>query len=117
LIGTSLISKTEVAAALTKAMRQGVLSGDEAQSAWKAFRSEWPSFVRIGVSEHTVERAAVATWQYVLPGYGAVHLATALFWQDAVGESVVLATLDRQLWRAGESAGLVAWPVSYVAGP
>jgi len=104
LVGTSLINKVEVAAAMTKAVRAGVLSRDETQAA-----------VRVGLSAHIVERAAAATWDHVLRGLDvdAVHLATALYWQDTLGEPVVLATFDRQLCFAGKRAGLTAWPEDY----
>ena len=42
--------------------------------------------------------------------YDAVHLAAARFWQSSLGEPVTLATYDRQLWQAGDAAGLGAWP-------
>jgi len=35
-----------------------------------------------------------------------LHLASALFWQEILGEAVVLATYDRELWEAARRAGL-----------
>jgi len=43
-------------------------------------------------------------------GYDAVHLASALIWQEGVGEVVTLATCDRQLWDAGHMQGLTVFP-------
>ena len=43
-------------------------------------------------------------------GYDAVQLASTLNWQDALGQEIVLATLDRQLWEAASHAGVRAWP-------
>ncbi len=51
-------------------------------------------------------------WDYGLRGYDAVHLASALYWQESLRQRVVLATFDRELWRAGEAAGLGVWPSS-----
>jgi hypothetical protein len=57
-----------------------------------------------------VERAEALAWEYGLRGYDAVHLASALTWQESVGEQIVLATFDEQLWEAAKRAGLKAWP-------
>ena len=43
-------------------------------------------------------------------GYDAVQLASALTWQESVGEEIVLATFDQQLWEAARRSGLKAWP-------
>ena len=53
-------------------------------------------------------------WQHNLRGYDAVHLASAVTWQEALGEVVTLATFDKQLWVAATRAGLVSWPESLV---
>jgi hypothetical protein len=42
--------------------------------------------------------------------YDAAHLASALIWQEGIGEPVTLATDDRQLWEAADSQGMVAFP-------
>lgn len=51
-------------------------------------------------------------WEHGLRGYDAVHLAAALPWHEALGESVTVATYDKQLWQAAQSTGLVVWPES-----
>ena len=111
-VGTAVISRAEVAAALAKASRIQVLLRDEAVSALKVFNSDWENLVRIQMTEGLVSRAASLAWDYGLRGYDAVHLAAALFWQDMLGEPVVTASFDRQLWEAAKAAGLTAWPES-----
>jgi hypothetical protein len=49
-------------------------------------------------------------WEHGLRGYDAVQLASALSWQESVGEEIVLATFDQQLWEAAKRTGLKAWP-------
>lgn len=109
-VGTGLISRAEVSAGLAKAVRVGILGGKEATEAVNAFRKDWRDFVRVAVSEAVVARADVLAWQYGLRGYDAVHLATALVWQEVLGETVTLASYDRQLWEAAEPAGLAPFP-------
>jgi uncharacterized protein len=109
-VATSLVSRAEVAAALARAVRRGVLNEDGGRRAQHRFLREWPDLARIQVNEPLVSRAEALAWDYGLRGYDAVQLAAALTWQDSVGQDVVLATFDRQLWEAAPRAGVQAWP-------
>lgn len=109
-VGTGLISRAEVSAALAKAVRAGILENSQATRALGAFRRDWHDLVRIAVSEAVVARVDALAWEYGLRGYNAAHLAVALVWQEVMGETVMLASYDRQLWDAAEPAGLVPFP-------
>jgi predicted nucleic acid-binding protein len=109
-IGTAVISRAEVAAALAKAARTGALSRDEAQAALQVFRTQWPDLVRLQLTEVVLAQADALAWDHGLRGYDAVHLAVTRFWQSSLGEPVTLAAFDRQLWEAGAAMGLAAWP-------
>jgi len=111
-IVTAVISRAEVAASLARAVRTGTLSSRGALAALKAFRGEWDSLGRLPVTEAVVARADSLSWELNLRGFDAVHLATALSWQETFGHPVVLATYDRQLWSASQKAGLIPWPGS-----
>jgi predicted nucleic acid-binding protein len=109
-VATALISRAEVAAGLVKAVRKGLLSRDGGQRAQRAFASEWADIARVPVTEALVSRAETLAWDHALRGYDAVHLASALTWQEAVGVAVTLTTFDRQLWHAGQKVGMQVWP-------
>lgn len=109
-VATSMVSRAEVAGALAKAVRVGTLTETEAVAAARVFRNEWADFVRIRVTEEVIGRADEVAWRLELGGYSAVHLASALLWQEAVGGEVVLATYDGQLWRAAAGSGLGRFP-------
>jgi predicted nucleic acid-binding protein len=109
-VGTSHLSKAEMAAAMAMAARQKIVNVIEAKQAWQEFQADWRTLYKIAVSEIAVDRAASLAWEYGLRGYDAVHLATASLWQEAIGEPVTLATFDLQLWVAGEKVGLSVWP-------
>lgn len=111
-VGTSVVSRAEVAAALAKAVRMKLLPRVESASALQVFSLEWEKLVRLQLTELLVARAASLAWEQGLRGYDAVHLAAALIWQDMLGESVTVATYDRQLWEAAEAAGAGVWPDS-----
>lgn len=107
---TSIVSRAEVAAALAKAARTGVVTQDAARNAQRAFAGDWPDLVRVPVTEALVERAEGLAWEHALRGYDSVQLASALTWQESVGGEIILATFDQQLWEAAKRTGLKVWP-------
>lgn len=109
-VATSLVSRAEVTAAFAKAVRVGILDANDGQRAQRRFSREWPDFVRVPVSEALVARAAHLAWDHGLRGYDAVQLASALMSQESIGQELLLATYDRQLWDAAPHVGLRAWP-------
>jgi predicted nucleic acid-binding protein len=62
------------------------------------------------MDEALVSQAEQMAWQYGLRGYDAVHLAAAKVWHEEIAHPIVLATFDRELWKAAELVGLKAWP-------
>lgn len=110
-IGTAVVSRAEVSAALAKAARVGVLTRESAAGALKAFNADWQRLIRLQFGEPLAARAATLAWEHGLRGYDAVHLATALFWQETLGEAITVATYDRELWRSAQASGLTPWPV------
>ena len=109
-VATSLITRAEVAAALAKAVRLGIIEPDSGRKAQRAFASQWPDIAKVPVSEALVSRAEALARDFALRGYDAVQLASALTWQEAVGAEITLATFDRELWDAGKRAGVRIWP-------
>jgi predicted nucleic acid-binding protein len=112
-VGTSIISKAEAAAAFSKAVRVGYISSDGAQTAWQAFVAAWPSLVRLAINETIVTQAGTLAFTYGLRGYDAVHLATALNWQDTLDVSVLFTTYDQQLWKIGKQLQISVWPKAF----
>lgn len=109
-VATSMVSRAEVAAALARAVRLGVLPETAGRRAQRRFAGDWPDFVRVPITEALLQRAESLAWDHSLRGYDAVQLASALIWRDSIGDDVVLATFDQQLVTAGRSAGLRVWP-------
>lgn len=109
-VATTLVTRAEVAAAFARAVRVGVLDDVGGRRAQRRFSREWPDFMRVPVTETLVARAEALAWSHGLRGYDAVQLASALTWQDALGQEIVLATFGRQLWEAAPQEGLRAWP-------
>lgn len=109
-VGTVVISRAEVAAALARAARVGLVTREAAAKALQAFNADWEHLVRLQLGEPLVARAAALAWEHGLRGYDSVHLASALAWSESMGEIVAVATYDRELWRGAQASGLSAWP-------
>ena len=109
-LGTALVSRAEVSAALARAVRMKLIGHDAGIRALKAFAADWPHLVRLQLPETLVARAAGLAWEHGLRGYDSVHLAAALLWHETLGAPVVVATFDRPLWSSARAAGLTAWP-------
>ncbi len=109
-VGTSIITRVEVTAALARARRQKLLDEEPAARLRALFASHWLSLVRLSLHESAIERADALAWELGLRGYDAVHLASALAWREVIAESPVFATFDKELWRAARAQGMKMWP-------
>lgn len=108
--GTNLLTHVEMASAIARAVRMKLVFANEAQNTWKDFLADWELLVRLDVSLQITKRAAMLAWEHGLRGYDAMHLASALSWQEAIDTPVTLATYDRELWAAALEAGMEVWP-------
>lgn len=110
MVATSIITRVEVSAALARARRQKLLDAEPAARLRALFARHWGTLLRLSLLESTVGRADSLAWELDLRGYDAIHLASALAWREAIAESPVLATYDKELWRAAQTQGLDVWP-------
>jgi predicted nucleic acid-binding protein len=109
-LGTGLLTRAELGAALARGVRRGFLSAQDALEARRRLDRAWTTWVHIAVDESLVSRAEDLAWEYSLRGYDAVHLAAALAWQERLNARIVVATFDRELWQAARQSELEAWP-------
>jgi len=115
LTGTATITYAEMSAALAKIERMQWVSSDEAYSAWQDFLEDYPFLVSIEITQAVVVLAGGLAWKHGLRGYDAVHLAAALIWQEKIGESVQMATFDKELWKIARKVGLECLPKDLVS--
>lgn len=109
-IGTNIISRTEVSAAIARARRATWVAEADALKALEQLRSDWEHIYRLPVLEATVIRGEGFAWQYGLRGYDAIHLAAASLWQEMLGVSVTVASFDQQLSQAALGLGHITLP-------
>lgn len=108
--GMSVIGQVESSAALSKTARVGTLEEQEAVAAWQLFKRDWRDIFQIQVTKAVLERADTFVWEYGLRGYDAVHLASAITWQDALKQPVTMAVFDKNLWAAAQQSDLLLFP-------
>ena len=111
-MGTGLLTRAELGAALARGAQRGYLSTEEALEARRRLEMVWGSWVHIAMDEGVVSRAEAMAWEYGLRGYDAVHLAAARIWQEEVEQPIILATFDSELWEAAQLVGLAVWPLA-----
>ena len=107
---TVVVTRAEVAAALTRALRMNTINKVDCDFALNKFRSDRIDFHRLSVTEMLVARADRLACEFGMRGYDAVHLAAALTWQENLSFPVTLATFDRELADAARQSGLAVLP-------
>ncbi len=105
-----MITRAEISAAISRLCRMNFVVQVTRDRTLEKFRLEWESFVRLPVTETTVNRADRLACQYDLQGYDAIHLASACFWRETLVRDVFLATFERKLWRLARAEGLRVLP-------
>jgi predicted nucleic acid-binding protein len=108
--GTVLVTRAEVAAAITRAVRRQVVSQEDARQFLELFHKEWCNFTRLPITEPLVARADTLACEHNLRGYDAVHLAAAINWQDLLELPVTLVTYDPELTLAARALGMAVLP-------
>jgi predicted nucleic acid-binding protein len=90
---------------LDRLRHHGVLSAEEAASR-RATTTEWLEAVDLVLLQRPILARASEPLPTPLGTLDALHLATALVWQDRMRQTIVMATHDRDLALAGRSFGL-----------
>ena len=109
-MGTGILTRAELGAALARGARLGYISELESLEARKRLAAVWHTWIHIVMDEKLAAVAEGLAWEHALRGYDAVHLASAVAWQKAIDAKVLLATFDQELWQAARNAGLEIWP-------
>jgi len=108
--GTVLVTRAEVAAAITRAVRMQYVSPENAGQFLNVFHKEWNNFTRLPVTESLVARADALACEHNLRGYDAIHLAAALNWQELIDLPVALVTYDKELASVARALGMAVFP-------
>ena len=102
LVVTSELSYAETRAALAAARRAGRLTPSSLVEAKEAFGERFADIHHVEVTTDVVRSAGDLVEEHSLRGYDAVHLASALAFEDP---HLILVTWDEDLARAGRRLG------------
>lgn len=96
-VATSKIAYAEVFAAFARRHRERALSRRAYAAALRNFRREWDAYIRVDLGDDVLRRVRNLVRRHPLRAYDAVHLATALDLQAAVGEPMIFVAADGPL--------------------
>lgn len=96
-VATATIAYAEVFAAFARRHREGGISPRRYATLQRNFAREWPAHIRVALRDDVLVRARDLVRRHPLRAYDAVHLATALDLQVALGEPVTFVAADGRL--------------------
>ncbi len=108
----SSVAYAEFFSAMNRKMREGVLLKKELKSAIQNFKSDWESLIKVEVIDTLNKRIEELTTKYPLRGFDAIHLASALYFQNAKGEELNFICADHRLNNAAQQENLKVIDVS-----
>ena len=105
LVTTSVIAYAEARAALARHRRDRAISPAEHQRVKSEFDRDWPSYLRIEVTEPVYRRAGDLAERHALRGFDALHLASFLSLHPLrpSDEPVIFSSFDENLNRAART--------------
>ncbi len=102
---TSTVTWAEACSTFARALREGRIQEDANQRMLDALARDWPRFTTLSVVDSLSRHAGTLARLHALRGFDAIHLASALYADKAVGDIRFL-TFDARLMVAAGNAGL-----------
>jgi uncharacterized protein len=105
-VGTSLVSYVEMRSLVSRRLRERLITREESERILDVFDSDWQRFGKIPVDQDLLTKAGKLLMKHPLRSLDAIHLSSALLFQDLLGEPIVFMTADQRLQRAAEKEKL-----------
>ena len=112
-VATSPVAFAETLSALHRRRRESSTAIERIRVALEMFRSEWPGFLKIEVSDELNTRLVALVERHPLRGFDAIHLASAMQLSDAVPDDMVFVCADRRLTEVAHNEGLRVLPETW----
>ncbi|MFQ5990399.1 MAG: type II toxin-antitoxin system VapC family toxin [Candidatus Methylomirabilales bacterium] len=110
-VATAKVAYAEVYAGLARKHREGHLSRRHYTLACRQFEGDWRAYIRVDLRDDILLLARDLIQRHPLRGFDAIHLASALHLQSALGEAIAFAAADEPLLRAAGAERLRAMNV------
>jgi predicted nucleic acid-binding protein len=105
-IAVSRISWAETMATLARRVRESPADAEAIEVIRSNFRTDWPSFAIIEVTQALVELAGDYADTFALRGYDSIQLAAARVLQEATSEAFCFACFDARLQKSASVLGM-----------
>jgi uncharacterized protein len=109
-IVTSSVAYAETLASFYRKKREAGLEETAIQQVLDAFRLDWKSFIRIEVNDELNELIDRLAKSYLLRGFDAIHLASAVLIREILPADLLFACFDQKLAQAAREEGLKTFP-------
>jgi len=109
-ITTSMVAYAETMAAVFRKKRETDSSPSLFKKILNSFHKDWESFILVEVTNALNEKIDKLLESYVLRGFDAIHLASALTIHQTIPEDLIFACYDQRLLQAAQSKGLQTLP-------
>jgi predicted nucleic acid-binding protein len=103
---TATIAFTEIFSALRRRVRESALKESQYEDVVRRFLRDWPSYIRVTLDDHVLERSRSLLERYPLHALDAIHLASAIELQNNLDEASVLISADSRLLNAAEAENI-----------
>lgn len=103
---TSKLTYAEVCASFARKLREGNLEKVSYNKAWESFLNDWEVFTLVEIREEIFPLIHKLTQTHPLRGADAVHLSSALWVGNEIGQSLRFVASDILLLRAAAKEGL-----------
>lgn len=110
IIGTSMVTRPEFSAAIARGVHTGMIWKNVGTATRDRFPEEWNDLQLLILSDEIIEMADELAWNHQLGGFDAIHLASALYWQNSLDTVVTFVTFDKPLWQKTQEVSLAVWP-------
>ncbi len=110
-VATAKIAFAEVYSGLTRRLREGDLSSRAYSLVCRQFERDWAGFLRVDLHDEILTLGRDLIRRHPLRALDAIHLASALSLQKALGEDVAFTASDARLMRAAAAERLKTFNV------
>ena len=101
----SSLAQVEVRSALARALRESRVTKPQHDQALHDFTGEWPTYVRVPMSDQLLDEAADITEAHALKSLDAIQLASARSIRNQITDVVIFSSWDDGLRRAAAAEG------------
>lgn len=97
---SATVAYVEVYSGLARKYRQGHLTKKNYALACRQFETDWPAYIRVELAEDLLLLSRDLIHRHPLRAFDAIHLASVLSLQDALGVAIPFVAADERLLQA-----------------